>query len=203
MEREPDLNRARTGLESFAKRTPLKQRNDTQVPVEDCDVPSGSIMDRRMIDAAYFRDAYRAPSSRAADSIVDVFFAVFGHHPMWIRRVLIARNRLAGWCGLQTPTAAQILHPQRKASYRVGDTIGPWPLFELTPSELVAGRDNLHLDFRLSVLRQQHDGTPSVVVSTVCTPHNVFGRIYLRLVIPFHKWGVRHLMHRAIAAGRL
>jgi hypothetical protein len=46
-------------------------------------------------------------------------------------------------------------------------------------------------------------GTPSVVVSTVCWVHNAAGKAYLRLIIPFHRWGVRHLLKRAVRAGRL
>ena len=29
-------------------------------PVADCDIPSFSLLDRRLIEAAWFRDAYRA-----------------------------------------------------------------------------------------------------------------------------------------------
>ena len=43
----------------------------------------------------------------------------------------------------------------------------------------------------------------TTVVSTVCTTHNAFGKLYLLLVIPFHKWGVQRLMAHAVARGRL
>jgi Protein of unknown function (DUF2867) len=33
--------------------------------------------------------------------------------------------------------------------------------------------------------------------------HNAFGRLYLAAVIPFHKFGVRNLMARAVDAQRL
>ena len=33
------------------------------------------------------------------------------------------------------------------------------------------------------------DGT-SVVVTTICTVHNLSGKIYLFLVVPFHTYGV-------------
>jgi hypothetical protein len=90
-----------------------------------------------------------------------------------------------------------------KRSYSVGDKIGVWPIFFLTETELVAGRDNKHLDFRLSVLRSTDGEIASVVVSTLCTVHNAFGKLYLFFVIPFHKWGVRRLISNAIIAGRL
>jgi hypothetical protein len=95
------------------------------------------------------------------------------------------------------------MNPQIKRCYKVGDKIGPWPIFGLTEDELVAGRDNKHLDFRLSVLRETNGGSESAVISTVCTTHNAFGKLYLFFIVPFHKWGVQRLISRAMAAGRL
>lgn len=116
----------------------------------------------------------------------------------------MARNRLALHCGLDAPKALEILHPTRKSSYSIGDKIGPWPIFFLTPTELVAGHNGRHLDFRLSVLKVVvNDAGASAVISTVCTTHNVFGKLYLFFVIPFHTWGVQRLLSSAVAAGRL
>jgi hypothetical protein len=117
--------------------------------------------------------------------------------------VLVLRTGLASCFGLEVPSTAEIMRPQVKASYDVGEKIGPWPIFHLSDTELVAGRDNKHLDFRLSVLKEASGGSSTAVVSTVCTTHNALGKAYLLLVIPFHKWGVRRLMSRAVAQGRM
>jgi uncharacterized protein DUF2867 len=169
----------------------------------ECDVPLASVLDRGAIEAAYFRDSYRVPLTRMDASIVDIFFGIFGHSPPWIKALLIVRNRMASLCGLDAPSASEILNPEFKNSYGVGDTIGVWPIFSLTDTELVAGRDNKHLDFRLSVLRETDGETASVVVSTLCWVHNTFGRRYLFFIIPFHKWGLKRLMSNAIIERRL
>ncbi len=171
--------------------------------IEACDLPAGSAIERRVADAAFFRDAYCAPLAHAQASVVDIFFAVFGHPSPWLKRLLIVRNRMATACGLDAPTPDEIMSPQRRCSYGVGDKIGPWPVFSLSEAELVAGRNNKHLDFRLSIFKHTDGDLASAVISTVCTTHNIFGKLYLLVIIPFHKWGVRHLMSRAIAAGRL
>ena len=171
--------------------------------IVECDIPSTSVLDRRAIDAAYFRDSYRAPLSREIASVIDIFFGIFGHNPMWMKIILIVRNRIATWCGLDAPTASEIVNLEIKGHYGVGDKIGVWPIFALTESEIVAGRDNKHLDFRLSVLKAGNGETASVVVSTLCTVHNWFGKLYLFFIVPFHKWGVQRLMSNAIIAGRL
>jgi hypothetical protein len=171
--------------------------------IVECDIPLASVLDRHVIEAAYFRDSYRAPLSRMDASIVDIFFAIFGHLPLWVKALLIVRNRMASFCGLDAPTASEILNTEFKSSYVVGDTIGVWPIFSLTGTELVAGRDNKHLDFRLSVLRETDGKAASVVVSTLCWVHNLFGRRYLFFIVPFHKWGLKRLMSSAIIERRL
>jgi hypothetical protein len=170
--------------------------------IEACDVPHLSVLDRRLVDAAFFRDSYRTRLTPPQASVIEIFFGIFGHHPLWMKCILIARNRIASWCGLEAPTASEIMKPEMKLNYKVGDKIGPWPIY-LSESELVAGRDNKHLDFRLSVLKELNGEAMSAVISTVCTTHNRFGRVYLVFIIPFHKWGVRRLISRAQVAGRL
>lgn len=161
------------------------------------------MLDPAMVAAAFFKDSYSAPLCNANVSMPELFFHLFGHHPLWIKRLLILRNRIASWCGLAVPAAADIMTPQIKNDYHVGDIIGPWPIFALSDNELVAGRDNGHLDFRLSILRISAEGAPRVVVSTICSVHNFAGKAYLFFIIPFHKWGVQRLIKAAVLAGRL
>jgi Protein of unknown function (DUF2867) len=168
-----------------------------------CDIPSASVLKRDVIAAAYFRDSYRAPLGRANASVIDIFFSIFGHRPLWMKTPLIIRNKIASLCGLDAPTTAEIIHPEIKSSYQVGDKIDAWPIFSLSETELVAGHNNKHLDFRLSVLKVADGKSVSVVVSTICTVHNAFGKIYLFFIVPFHKWGVQWLISNAINAGRL
>lgn len=173
------------------------------IAVVECEIPRSSLLDRGSIEAAYFRDSYRAPLRRAGASIVEVFFGIFGHHPAWMKLLLIVRNRVASSFGLDAPTASEIIKAGVRCSYAVGDKIGVWPIYALADNEVVAGRDNKHLDFRLSVLKEANRDGASVVVSTICVVHNRFGKVYLFFVVPFHRWGVKLLLSRAVAAGRL
>jgi Protein of unknown function (DUF2867) len=171
--------------------------------VIECDVPSSSALGQDLIGHAYFRDSWRAPLARPEPGIVDIFFALFGHTPLWMKLLLIARNAVAGLFGLEVPTVAEIMRPAVRSEYRVGEKIGPWPIFYIGDNEIVAGRDNKHMDFRLSVLKAIDGDARSVVVSTICTVHNVFGKIYLFFIVPFHRNGVRSLMSNAVMAKRL
>lgn len=171
--------------------------------VVECDVPSASALDRDTVRSAYFHDCYRAALTRPDVGIVDIFFALFGHTPLWMKAMLVVRNAVAKLFGLEAPTVGEIMRPAARSEYRVGDKIGPWPIYFIAGNEIVAGRNNKHLDFRLSVLKVREGDVTSVVVTTVCTVHNVFGRIYLFFIVPFHRAGVRTLMSNAVAAKRL
>jgi hypothetical protein len=120
-----------------------------------------------------------------------------------MKLLLIVRNKVASLAGLDAPNASEILHIEVKDRYVVGEKIGVWPIFWLSQDEIVAGRNNKHMDFRLSVLNIPDGDRTSVVVSTICTVHNLPGKLYLSLVVPFHRYGVRKLMANALAARRL
>lgn len=165
-------------------------------------IPPESVLDKRDVSTAWFSDSYQAKNIRTGMSVVDLFQAIFGHSPGWIKALLLLRNRLAKRAGLIVPPDAAIRSFDRKADYSVGDTIGPWPIYHLSETELVAGRDNRHLNFRVSVIKL-NTNAPTVAVSTICNVHNNFGKAYLFVIVPFHRWGMRHLMRRAIAGGRL
>ena len=171
--------------------------------VIECDVPSTSALSRDLIGKCDFHDSWRAPLARPELGIVELFFALFGHTPLWMKSLLIVRNAAARLVGLEAPTVAEIMKPTVRTVYSVGDKIGPWPIFFIGGNEIIAGRDNKHLDFRVSVLKTVDGETMSVVVSTICTVHNLFGKIYLFVIVPFHRNGVRALMRNALAAKRL
>lgn len=172
------------------------------VPVTEAPIPVESSLNHCAVESAWFTDSYRAPLQSPKLSVTDLFAAVFGHHPRWVKALLMLRNRLAARAGLAVASDAAIRNFERRPRYAVGDTIGPWPIYHLSDTELIAGRDNSHLDFRVSVLKLATP-TPTLAVSTVCTVHNVYGKAYLFFIVPFHRWGMRLLMRRAVAAGRL
>jgi hypothetical protein len=171
--------------------------------VIECEVPPSSALSRDLIANASFRDSYCAPLARPELGVIDIFFALFGHTPLWMKLLLIVRNAAARLFGLEAPTVAEIMKPTVRSEYHVGEKIGPWPIFFIGDNELIAGRNNKHMDFRLSVLKAMDGDAMSVVVSTICTVHNVFGKIYLFFIVPFHRNGVRTLMSNAVVAKRL
>ena len=169
----------------------------------ECDIPSASALSRDLIRNAYFHDSYRAPLTRPELGIVEIYAAILGHAPRMLKLLLIVRNAIVRPFGLKAPPASDIMRGEFKTGHAVGDTIGRWRIYFIGDDEIIAGGDDRHQDFRVSVLRVRSAETASVVVTTICTVHNAFGKIYLFFVVPFHRRGVRWLMSNAVAAKRL
>lgn len=171
--------------------------------VSACATPAESLLSTGRVARADFRDAWRAPISQPDLSTSDIYYGIFSHRPAWMNAILIARNAAASVIGLEAPTASEVLTPERRPHHVVGEKIGLWPLFHLDEHELVAGRNNTHMDFRVSVLKVAVGKDVDVVVSTVCWVKNRFGRRYLSTIIPFHTWGLRKLIAEAVSARRI
>lgn len=86
--------------------------------------------------------------------------------PGWAAALLGLRNALVRPFGLKTGGAKSAI----------------FPTCHETDDEIVLGTDDTHLNFRIGVYRQ--DGR--LFMSTWVHPHNLWGRAYLRLVMPFH-----------------
>jgi hypothetical protein len=84
-----------------------------------------------------------------------------------------------------------------------GDPIVRFNLYSRDDNEIVAGGDDKHLDFRVSVMQVTEDGAHKVIVSTLIFTHNLFGKIYLVFVLPLHRFAIRRLLTQAVALGRI
>src|SRR4030081_2713648 len=106
--------------------------------VIECDVPSSSVLSRELIANAHFHDSYRAPLARPELTIVDIFFALFGHTPLWMKLLLLVRNAAAGLFGLEVPTVAEIMRPVVRVSNVVREQIGSCRTLLNGDTEIVA-----------------------------------------------------------------
>ncbi len=113
-----------------------------------------------------FIDCYSVPSTLSPREAATRGVSI----PAWTRTLLALRNVLVRPFGLKTGAVAQ------------ARAIGIFPVCNESADEMVLGLDDLHLDFRLALFRQGG----RMYMSTWVRPHNLAGRIYLRLVMPFH-----------------
>lgn len=113
-----------------------------------------------------FLDCYRVKSNmpvrQAAECITDF--------PGWAKGLLVIRRIITAPFGLHNDAPSE------------GDKIGIFPVETQTESEIIAGFDDKHLNFRVSVLA--HEG--AINLATWVAPHNIWGRAYLTAIMPFH-----------------
>jgi Protein of unknown function (DUF2867) len=79
------------------------------------------------------------------------------------------------------------------------DTIGIFPVVSETPGRLVAGLNDKHLDFRVVVDIATSGHGQCVTATTLVLTHNLLGRIYLAIILPFHRLVVRALLRQVAA----
>jgi hypothetical protein len=77
-----------------------------------------------------------------------------------------------------------------------GGMVGIFPVVSETPQRLVAGFNDHHLDFRVVVdVAAVADGQ-EVTTTTLVKTHNWLGRIYLIVIMPFHRLIARTLLRQ-------
>ena len=146
-----------------------------------------------VLAGAQFSDAFRVSvnginlnARRAAEKLL-------AHNPGWIDALLRLRNTLVRPFGLKTSGMGE------PAS---GGMIGIFPVISETPERIVAGFDDRHLDFRVVVdVEPSHPGH-QVTATTLVKTHNLLGRAYLAVVLPFHRLIVRSLLRHAFQSSK-
>lgn len=117
-----------------------------------------------------------------------------GWFPLWARLLLRLRNALVKPFGVQS---SRDIVATRK------NLIGFFPILSASDRQVVLGFDDSHLDFRLVVdVIDQGPAAALVAVTTLVHRKNLFGRIYIAVVTPFHRLIVRRPLAMSRSAWR-
>lgn len=126
-------------------------------------------------------DAYSIPlARRPVDARQAAKLAFTDALPDWASMLMRLRNAFANRIGLKT------------AGPRKG-----FPVLRESADEVVIGLDDRHLDFRVLLqVRAEGETTSRVTLTTAVRTHNPLGRVYLAVIMPFHKLIIRSLLRR-------
>lgn len=140
-----------------------------------------------LLAGADFADAFRiALAGRTLDAR-QAAERMMGCSPRWMEILVALRNVLVAPFGLKTSGNGQSA---------TTDAIGIFPVLSETPDRLVAGFDDHHLDFRVVVDINACDDGQQVTATTLVRTNNRLGRIYLAVIMPFHRLVVRALLRQ-------
>lgn len=140
-----------------------------------------------LLPGAQFIDAYSIGIGDQALDARKAAVRMIEQGPRWIDGLMRLRNIIVAPFGLKTPA------PGGSAQ---GDSIGVFPVVSETPSRIVAGFNDSHLDFRVVVDVADGPAGRRVIASTLVRTHNRLGRTYLATIMPFHRLVVRGMLGR-------
>jgi uncharacterized protein DUF2867 len=140
-----------------------------------------------LLAGAQFRDAYSITVDGNALDARRAAEKMLARGPRWIEMLVILRNRLVAPFGLKTPDPIRTDRP---------GCIGIFPVVSETADRLVAGFNDHHLDFRVVVDVASTGSGQSVTATTLVLTHNLPGRAYLAIILPFHRLVVRSMMRQ-------
>ena len=95
---------------------------------------------------------------------------IFSHQAPWISSLIAVRDAIVGRFGLKTARQLTSLAAGSKTG-----RLGIFKIYDASPTEIVLGEDDKHLDFRLSVLcsnQPSPGGKRQLTLSTVVHCHN-------------------------------
>ena len=129
-----------------------------------------------------YADGFRIEMDRelTLDEAVNVFC---GPLPRPIAFLMRMRDGLVGRLGLKVARRYVAGTPEHPIVCQPGEEMGMFRVFERRDRELVLGEDDVHLDFRVSVLVEGR----FVTVSTLVFYRNWMGRLYFAFVRPVHR----------------
>ena len=123
---------------------------------------------------------------------------VLGHPVPWVSALLRLRDGVMRLFGVKT--SGQLRSAPRSDNE---ERIDFFRIHAVSTIEVIVGEDDRHLDFRASILLKRHEAESrdELLVTTVVHCHNLLGRIYLAVILPFHRLVVRSLLSRAARRG--
>lgn len=172
--------------------------------VIEVSLPLASKIHQSLI-AIDFSDAYQTVLVNPEMSVQQACAAVFGYSPLWVKYLMHLRGLIASIAGLKHEANGLSTNNTsfNESNYQVGKRLGLFTIQSLNTNELIMGDDDKHLNFRISVYKSVQNDVSMMTVSTVVEIHNWFGKAYMFIVKPFHKYIAKSMVQKAVDAGRL
>lgn len=150
-------------------------------------VPEDLALPHSALPDADWADRYVVLSPERGMPAIRAARLALGQSPAWVRGLLMLRNRIVAPFGLKA------------AEMKLGEagSVGAFPVVSARDDQVVLGFDDRHLDFRIvvDVAPAGADGS-RIAVTTLVDRHNLFGRLYILGVTPFHRLIVRTTLAR-------
>lgn len=146
-----------------------------------------------------FSDCFGMTIERTDINISDVVNCFFTASPGFVTQLMKARDKIARLAGLKTGDDAK----REKVTFEPGKEIGLFKMYNCNDREAIIGADDKHLNFRVSLYLNPGKTSTEILISTVVFFNNRWGRLYMRVIKPFHKMvvpGIIKNIHKTLLA---
>ena len=147
-----------------------------------------------------YLDAYQTavPEDSKMDELVARMFQMT---PAWIRFLMKVRDSVVALLGLKTAKDDRPSEEQLR-TLKVGDRVGLFQVLEKTPTLMVFGENDKHLNFRVS-LELDSQNKPSLLTMGTAVQYNApMGKLYFAVVKPFHRMVAPAMLNRLAQTSR-
>lgn len=141
---------------------------------------------RQLFDPLDFADTFS--TTNHDDKLEDISKRIFTLKSRWITALFALRNKLVKVFGLKTDLPADY-----HDNFVVGGYVGFFKIYDISEKEVILGADDKHLKFRVGI-HNTTDVTNNIKVTTLVQFNNLFGKIYMKIIAPFHQLVVRKMV---------
>ncbi len=156
--------------------------------VKRIDVPSTQGIETSMTEVN-FSDAFATTNHQ--DGLNTISHLIFNKFPAWIKFLFAIRNSIVQFFGLKTT-----MPEDYNTEFKVGGYVGYFKIYQILNNEIVMGADDKHLNFRVSIFLNE-SSTNNVLVTTLVKFNNKFGRVYMKIIKPFHVLVMKRMVNNA------
>ncbi len=130
-------------------------------------------------------------TTNRTNSIEEITNLIFNTTPKWVESLFVLRNKIAGWFGLETD-----LPQDYNENFKVGGYINFFKIYSISDTAVILGADDSHLNFR-SLINNDQSKSYNIKVVTLVEYNNLKGKIYMKIIKPFHRQIVKRMVKNA------
>lgn len=134
-----------------------------------------------------FMDSYKIELLKDED-IKEIYLKLFLTDSKLINFLMAFRNKIMSLFGFKT----EINYLNNIKNIQVGSKIGFFTIYYIDEYEIIVGEKDKHLNFCISFYKKD----TSLILSTLVQYNNFFGKVYMNIVKPFHKFVVKKMLKK-------
>lgn len=149
--------------------------------------------------SSWFNDGYYADcfvrhiENEPFSTAFSAYVAMSSRAPSWVNGLLRIRDRVVVLFGM-TPTCG--FNTQPPQAVKAGDLLDFFTVVSASQTELELQHYDRHFTVSISLYLNPVEMVQAIYLTSVVTPHTRIGKVYVRLIAPFHSAVVKAMLNR-------